>query len=635
MIKALFHLVSLAVVGAVFAGCASTSTVVPEEGMSPRDAGKPADLTPRVSIQAVNPWTHLDMNNDPDNFQFAIVSDRTGGHRPGVFGDAVGKLNLLQPEFVMSVGDLIEGYTEDQAVLDAQWAEFDEFVDALEMPFFYVPGNHDISNEVMTENWKRRLGRPYYHFVYRDVLFLCLNSEDPPATQISQPQVDYVERVLTENSDVRWTLVFLHKPMWTYEDADEGWEQVEAMLQGRQHTVFAGHYHNYTKHRRNRSDYFVLATTGGVSGLRGRLFGEFDHVVWVTMTDAGPRIANLMLEGIWDKNVRTEETAALVHAVLAGGAISAEPIFAEDNTFTSATTQLRLTNDTDRPMDVTGMLEPNPTLMVEPEKLAVTIPPNSVEIIQMRVQADQPGAKVDELMPSDLQWQASVQLDEDQPLVLEGTARIVVERRFDCPQVSPKLVDGDLSDWQALPLVCDRPAQIRIAPDSWTGAEDLSFRFGVGYDDENLYIGVEVTDDRRVLRPGYMPWEQDGIEIRLDARPESVRSDNRGQGEISEYLLIAVSPGAEPDQMAWFERDHVDENEVRVVSLTTPTGHNTEIAVPLAYLTESQGRPWEAFRLSVAVDDYDDEAGPLAQVWWRPRWGTAPDYPGSGTFVKK
>ena len=42
-----------------------------------------------------NPWTHLHLNNDPDNFQFAIVADRTGEARPGVFEDAVWKVNEL------------------------------------------------------------------------------------------------------------------------------------------------------------------------------------------------------------------------------------------------------------------------------------------------------------------------------------------------------------------------------------------------------------------------------------------------------------------------------------------------------------------------------------------------------------
>ena len=43
------------------------------------------------------PWTHLDFYNDPDNFQFAIVTDRNGGNRPGIFEDAVKKINILYP----------------------------------------------------------------------------------------------------------------------------------------------------------------------------------------------------------------------------------------------------------------------------------------------------------------------------------------------------------------------------------------------------------------------------------------------------------------------------------------------------------------------------------------------------------
>jgi len=151
-----------------------------------------AKVDPNLEIQVsgrTNPWTHLNLYNDPNNFQFAIVSDRTGEHRPGVFADAVQKLNLLKPEFVMSIGDLIEGDIEgdieDENELDRQWNEFDGLVNKLQMSFFYVPGNHDITNEVMAKKWRQRLGRSYYHFVYRNVLFLCLNTEDPPAGSIS------------------------------------------------------------------------------------------------------------------------------------------------------------------------------------------------------------------------------------------------------------------------------------------------------------------------------------------------------------------------------------------------------------------------------------------------------------------
>src|SRR3954467_10373219 len=94
-----------------------------------------------------NPVTHLRLNNDRADFQFAIVSDRTGGHRAQVFSRAVEKLNLLQPEFVLSVGDLIEGGSKDEKKLDAEWQEFDGYIARLQMPFFYVPGNHDHGSE--------------------------------------------------------------------------------------------------------------------------------------------------------------------------------------------------------------------------------------------------------------------------------------------------------------------------------------------------------------------------------------------------------------------------------------------------------------------------------------------------------
>src|SRR3954447_22791674 len=79
---------------------------------SPSSSNGPGEL--RVEVEEKNPWTNLKLNNDPREFRFAIVSDRTGGHRAGIFSRAIERLNLLQPEFVVSVGDLIEGYTEEK-----------------------------------------------------------------------------------------------------------------------------------------------------------------------------------------------------------------------------------------------------------------------------------------------------------------------------------------------------------------------------------------------------------------------------------------------------------------------------------------------------------------------------------------
>ena len=279
-----------------------------------------AQPQPVVEIEAAegpSPWTHLEFLNNPDDFQFAIVADLTAGLRPGVFESAIRKLNLLRPEFVMSVGDLIEGGTTNRATLEEEWDEFEGWIEELESPFFYLPGNHDIGNETMLQVWKERQGSRYYHFVYRDVLFLVADTEDPPGRSISDQQIEYFREVLKSNPDVRWTMVFLHRPTWLPDYSGEvplNSEKFEALFQGRPHTVFAGHDHKYSKEVRNGNSYYILSTTGaqgrGESYQTGRKHsskkllglekGEFDHILWVTMTAKGPVVANLLLDGIMD-----------------------------------------------------------------------------------------------------------------------------------------------------------------------------------------------------------------------------------------------------------------------------------------------------------------------------------------------
>jgi len=590
---------------------------------------------PRIAVEEVNPWSHLNLNNDPDHFQFAIVTDRTGGHRPGVFEDAVGKLNLLQPEFVMSVGDLIEGYTEQQEVLEAQWREFQGFISRLEMPFFYVPGNHDISNPVMAGEWQRRFGASYYHFVYRDVLFLCLNSEDQQPTHLSQEQLDYAARALAENPRVRWTLVFLHKPLWDYHE-DTGWAKVEELLKGRPHTVFAGHYHTYLKHERNQTGYFVLATTGGGSNLRGPVFGEFDHVVWVTMTRQGPRVANLLLEGVWDENIRTQRIAALVDPLVWGGVIAASPIFAEDQPFVAGRTQLRLKNDANAPLQLKGRFDGHPQLSVHPDSLAAVVAPNSVQLLDLEVQAAAPLA-ADGLKPLVLRWEAAYQQDEVKLPTIEGKTQLAISRRYGAPRSPrPLVVDGDLGDWEALPFAVQEPAQIKGAPSSWTGPADCSWRFGVLIGEKHLYLGIEVTDDRPVYLQE-VAWQQDGIEVRVDGRADPARSANRGEADDDPQaqVLVALSPAQPPEKMVTYMPEALAELGVAAVCVPTPKGHNTEIAIPLSYLVERQGENWREFRLNIAVDDFDEATGPLAQLWWQPDWRHSESITGSGTFRKE
>src|SRR5262249_51668329 len=283
-------------------------------------AGAPRIEVARIAGPA--PWTRLDAADDPRDFAFAVVSDRTGGDRAGVFERAVDALNLLSPAFVVSIGDLIEGGTEDPAQLDAMWAEFDAITARLQMPFFRVPGNHDYSNPTMARDWVRRFGPSYYSFVYKGVLFLALNSElfssyrNPghpvEGGDTQEAQMRFIERALAEHRDARWTVVLLHQPFWDTPGEHADWDRVEARLGDRPYTVLAGHFHRYARQIRHGREYITLGTTGGQSDLRGIDRGEFDHVMLVTMHSASPVIANLLLDGIHGADVFTAEMRTLM-----------------------------------------------------------------------------------------------------------------------------------------------------------------------------------------------------------------------------------------------------------------------------------------------------------------------------------
>ena len=105
-------------------------------------------------LTGVTPWSQADFDNAEDKFTFAIFSDLNGGERGRVFEVALEQLSLLRPEFILSVGDLIDGGTEDETQLTREWDSFDERTSQVAAPVFRVGGNHDLTNQIMREFWE-------------------------------------------------------------------------------------------------------------------------------------------------------------------------------------------------------------------------------------------------------------------------------------------------------------------------------------------------------------------------------------------------------------------------------------------------------------------------------------------------
>jgi hypothetical protein len=633
------RLAALALGLAAAAGCTTLLRETPVVGRERIEAPPP---------QGPVPWTGLAPLRDDDEFRFAVVTDRTGSHRDGVFESAMPKLNLVRPEFVVSVGDLIEGYTDDPVVLDQQWDEIQASVARLEMPFFYAPGNHDMSNAVMAEAWHARFGPSYYHFVYKDALFLVLNSElfgmvHDPKTPLPGPwtqaaQMAFVERVLAEKANARWTFVFLHQPLWDTREIHPDWLRVEQLLGQRPYTVFAGHHHRYTERQRNERSFITLATTGGGSPLRGTAWGEFDHVAQVAMTPEGPVIANLMLDGIEGADVMTASRRKLVEHL--ARAVTNEPLVGQGDAFRSGTARFRIANVDGQPLEVRGRPERGRDLDPDPAPIELTVAPRQAATVSLPVRGLSPH-RYETLAPARVRWTLATTSKAGERVEIETDSPILPEKRFTARRATrPIRVDGDLSEWSALAFEVVEPGEVG-GPGRWDGPADASFRFDVRWDADAFYVAVDVRDDSIVSSGERMAREQDHVGLTLDARPDPERSVNMGffpsiHSGVMRKLVSVTATLDEPrsDQVVKLFAGPPLEG-IRWAAARTPAGYAAEIAVPREILDERRGAAWDVVRLNVTVTDFDAGQSDYAQILWRPSRFGERSIPGSGTFSRR
>ena len=599
--------------------------------------------------EPAKPWTKLETGRGAGAFRFAVVADRTGGHREGVFRSALRKLNLVAPDFVMSVGDLIEGYTDDAAALNRQWDEFERAVAGLSMPFFYVPGNHDMSSAAMAETWQRRFGPSYYHFVHGNALFLVLNSElfgmvHAPGTALPGPwkqqeQLAWLEAVLEQQRGARWTFVFVHQPLWDRgPEVHPDWLRVEALLGERPYTVFAGHTHNYAFNRRRGRDFITLATTGGGSGLRGPAWGEFDHIAHVTLTPEGPVIANLLLDGIREATLRGEELRSAVKRL--ERAITAAPLLGRGRSFRAGAARFAIANTGDAALNVRGRFHGGRDLEALDQAAELSLAPGDATTLEVRFRAKSPAA-YETLAPARAHWTLATTGAGGAALEIERESIVIPERIFEVARTPrPIRVDGDLSDWNALNFHADIPGE-REGDGEHRGVADGSFRFGVAHDGEFLYLGVRVRDDSLVAGGGRSVQEQDHVAIRVDARPDPERSRNQGlsaayaSGALQKHIwLLAPLGETRHDQIAELLAGLQPEG-VRSAVARSAGGYAAEFAIPSRALDERRGAAWDALRINVSVTDYDAGERGHAVLNWRPERFGGRAVPGMGTFLRR
>ena len=586
-------------------------------------AGQELKLHPGLIIdqpRGPKPWTSLNINDKPGQFQFVVVTDRTGGMRPGIFEKGVEKINLLQPEFVMSVGDLIQGYTTDTIEINRQWDEFTGFVNSLEMPFFYVPGNHDVTNPVMERIWKKRFGPTHYSFVYKDVLFMALNSEDQTRGSgrgsISPPQLEWIRKTLESNRDVKWTFLFMHQPLWAQQTDPVNWFDVEKLLANRNHTVFAGHHHNYQRFERNNSQYYMLATMGGSSLLRGPQLGEFDHFVWVTMTEKGPILANLQLEGVFDHDLFNEELAAFTDKLWKSDLIRIEPLYVRDAVFRQDSIRFRITNPFDVPVKVKIDHAFSWDFKADIARPELMLQPNSVEFVSMELTARKQKS-LESMKPVKVKAEVAVQEQGKGDYFVPFEFHVAPLRKHELKKSTGRVKpDGKLNEWSALPYTLDVPE---------------GGRFGISYDNKFVYLGVQVNDSEVINTAEQATMSLDFVGFALDGQPMAKSVSEKGEGSYKNSLFFLVSPEDKTGKNSVHELGDAEE-ELEWKCVRNKEGYAFEVAIPISYIQKQQGNHWQNIRVNVVVQDKDAKSS--TRVTWQPNWSSRDNIPGSGMLFR-
>ena len=129
---------------------------------------------------------------EPDNdFHFSIMGDRTGGPAPQIYGRVWREVDMLHPDFVINVGDTIDGRRDE--VAQAQWDALRPVLRRYQhYPLYFTPGNHDVWSDFSEQVYEKETGRAIcYSFNYQEAHFTVLDNSR--TADLSQEQLQFLE----------------------------------------------------------------------------------------------------------------------------------------------------------------------------------------------------------------------------------------------------------------------------------------------------------------------------------------------------------------------------------------------------------------------------------------------------------
>ncbi|HEC61527.1 MAG TPA: hypothetical protein ENI27_04665, partial [bacterium] len=171
---------------------------------------------------------------------------------------------------------------------------------------------------------------------------------------------------------------------------------------------------------------------------------------------------------------------------------------------------------------------------------------------------------------------------------------------------NPPSIDGNLADWT---LNSANVSKVVYGGEKWDSAGDLSGSVMVGWDEDNIYLGAKVIDNRYVQNStGVDLFLGDSLEILLDT---NVSGDFYQKSLSGDDYQLGISPGnpsvgSNYEAYLWYPRSRAGSRaQVNIAAIAVADGYTVEVAIPWSVFNVSPGEG-QHFGFAFSISDNDN-----------------------------
>lgn len=234
---------------------------------------------------------HLGLNEEfyKSSLTFAVLGDSQGNN--DALTHIIKAINEAEISFLVHLGDMVPSGKEQE------YQDFFEVMKELEVPFYTVPGNHDVRGNGL-EVYEQNLAPAYYSFNIKDYNLVFL---DTSKLGLDQVQRDWLETELGNDKDV---LIFLHVPLYdprgkehAFLDKTEADSLLELIKEAPSNVrgVFSGHIHMFS-HEIVEDISFITSGGGGAHLYAAADEGGFHHYTIIQVDDESLQVLPISME---------------------------------------------------------------------------------------------------------------------------------------------------------------------------------------------------------------------------------------------------------------------------------------------------------------------------------------------------